>query len=181
MHRDPVSHPSPAEERARYELHENSPEDEGYRRFLAPMVEEAALRLAPGARGLDYGCGPGPALAAMLEERGFPTALYDPHFAPETAVLGREYDFVVCTEAAEHFREPGREFARLAGLLSPGGWLGVMTRWMPAEAEFPDWHYRRDETHLCFYSEETLRRLAAALGLSAEFPRRDLAFLRKPA
>ena len=67
-------------ERAEYELHENDPADAGYRRFLSRLVDPLVQRLPDNAAGLDFGCGPGPALAAMLEEQGFSMSLYDPFY-----------------------------------------------------------------------------------------------------
>ncbi|MBA4731810.1 MAG: 2-polyprenyl-3-methyl-5-hydroxy-6-metoxy-1,4-benzoquinol methylase, partial [Alcanivorax sp.] len=62
--------PARADEKAQYDLHRNEPDDPGYRRFLDQLGAPLCERLSAGARGLDFGCGPGPALARMLEERG---------------------------------------------------------------------------------------------------------------
>ena len=99
-------------------------DDPGYRRFLSKLADPLRGRLAPGAHGLDYGCGPGPALAAMLREAGHEMALYDPVYYPDTAPLQARYDFVTCTEVAEHFHAPAQEFDRMGALLRPGGLAG---------------------------------------------------------
>lgn len=70
-----------------YGTHENDPSDPGYRKFLSRLADPLCVRLPAGARGLDYGCGPGPTLSVMLEERGFSTAVYDPFFAPDITTL----------------------------------------------------------------------------------------------
>src|SRR5690606_29528307 len=57
---DPAQLPDSATELAHYRLHRNDPRDPGYRGFLARLAEPLRARLAPGACGLDYGCGPGP-------------------------------------------------------------------------------------------------------------------------
>ena len=62
-------------ERREYDLHRNEVNDPGYRRFLSRLSEPLLQRLTPGASGLDFGCGPGPALAHMLEEAGCLVAL----------------------------------------------------------------------------------------------------------
>lgn len=174
-------HRLPREAEYRHYLHhENDPADPGYRRFLARLVEPFAARLPPRASGLDYGCGPGPALAAMLREAGHSVALWDPFFQPDPAPLERTYDFVTCTETAEHFHEPAAEFDRLGRLLRPGGWLGVMTCFQTEDARFATWHYRRDPTHVVFYREQTMRHLAASRGWSCEIPAKDVALMRKP-
>ncbi len=129
--------------------------------------------------GLDYGCGPGPALARILEEAGHRVCLYDPFFYPDRSVLDRTYDFVTCTETAEHFHDPAGEFARLDRLLKTGGGLGVMTCFRQPGRDFASWHYRRDPTHVVFYREATFRRLAERFGWQCEFPSRDVFLGRK--
>jgi hypothetical protein len=177
---DPRHFLTPGAEHAQYRLHENDRDDPGYRRYLSKLAEPLIARLKPGAGGLDYGYGPGPALAAMLGEAGHDTALYDPLFAPDRLVLEARYDFVTCTETAEHFHDPWTEFETLASLLNPGGWLGVMTSFQTDDAAFARWHYRLDPTHVVFYREATLRHAAARLGLEIEIPVKDVAVMRKP-
>jgi SAM-dependent methyltransferase len=176
---DPAQCPTPARERAEYLRHRNDPADPGYRAFLARLAAPLLARLAPGAEGLDYGCGPGPALAAMLAEAGHRMSLYDPFFHPDEAALARRYDFVSCTEVAEHFHHPAAEFARLDALLRPGGWLAVMTCFQTDDARFARWHYRRDPTHVVFYREQTFRHLAAHHGWRCEVPAKDVVLLQK--
>ncbi|CAN5687177.1 class I SAM-dependent methyltransferase [soil metagenome] len=157
-------------ERARYEKHRNDPADPGYRAFLGQVVEPLVARLTPGATGLDFGCGPEPALAGMLAERGFPTRTHDPFFAPDPEALAGadRYDFITCTETAEHLFEPGPEFERLARLIRPGGWLAVMTELVPHDVPFASWYYARDPTHVVFYRETSLDWLALRHGWAAE-------------
>lgn len=177
---DAQSHPPAEAEYAHYLRHENDPHDPRYRRFLARLVNPLLARLCAGSRGLDYGCGPGPALAAMLREAGHRMALYDPFFYPDPAPLKHVYEFVTCTETAEHFHRPADEFDRLTGLVRPGGWLAIMTCFQTDDARFRNWHYRKDPTHVVFYRETTLRHVAASRGLSCEVPVKDVALMRKP-
>jgi hypothetical protein len=176
---DPASHLDAAAERAEYDRHENDPADRGYRRFLGRLAGPLLGRLAPGMEGLDYGCGPGPALAAMLEEAGMPMAVYDPIYRPDPGVLGRRYDFVTCTEVVEHFREPARDWGRLAALVGPGGWLGVMTKLVIDRDRFATWHYKGDPTHVAFHSPATFVWLGAHFGWDVERVERDVHLLRK--
>ncbi|MBE0532252.1 MAG: class I SAM-dependent methyltransferase [Rhodospirillales bacterium] len=177
---DPRQHPSPETEHAYYLRHENDPDDPGYRRFLSKLADPLLACLPAGSHGLDYGCGPGPALAAMLREAGHDVALYDPFFHPDPGPLARQYDFVTCTEAAEHFHHPATEFARLAGLVRPGGWLAIMTCFQTEDARFAGWHYRKDPTHVVFYREATMRHLAAGKGWACDIPAKDVALMQKP-
>lgn len=176
---DPAQRPTPSLERAEYLRHRNDLADPGYRAFLGRLAVPLRARLAPGAEGLDYGCGPGPALAAMLAEAGHSVSLYDPFFHPDEAALARRYDFISCTEVVEHFHHPAAEFARLDALLRPGGWLGVMTCFQTDDTRFARWHYRRDPTHVVFYREQTFRHLAGRHGWRCEVPAKDVVLMRK--
>jgi SAM-dependent methyltransferase len=165
---DPRHRPDAASERARYATHRNDPGDAGYRSFLDRLADPLGERLQAGATGLDYGSGPGPTLSVMLEERGHDVALYDPFFADDPAVLLRQYDFITCTEVAEHFFNPRGEFERLARLLRPGGWLGVMTELLHDDIDFATWWYVRDLTHVCFYRPRTMEWIAQRFGWRLE-------------
>ena len=177
---NPVHYPTRDVEHAEYRLHENNLDDARYRQFLARLVTPLLKKLAPGAVGLDYGCGPGPALAASLCEAGHEVALYDPFFVPDPAPLSETYDFITCTEVAEHFHKPASEFGRLRALVRPGGWLAVMTCFQTDDARFAAWHYRKDITHVVFYRETTFRYLAQGWGWTCEVPQKDVALMQRP-
>ncbi|NZA26324.1 class I SAM-dependent methyltransferase [Luteimonas sp. SJ-92] len=176
----PADRPSAAQERAVYDLHRNDPADPGYRAFLERLSAPLIARLRPGMRGLDYGAGPGAALPAMLAAHGFPTAAWDPLYAADARLLRQRYDFIACSETAEHFHDPAAEFARLDGLLRDGGWLGLMTQWRLPERPFASWGYARDPTHVCFYQRRTLQWIAQRQGWSLECPAPHVALFRKP-
>ncbi len=172
--------PELATEHARYLEHNNEVDDPDYREFLARLWVHVRQRVAQGASGLDYGAGPGPALVAMMREDGFEADGYDPIFAPDTELLERTYDFIVCTETAEHMHRPGDEFSRLGGMLRPGGLLGVMTSFADNLDAFENWHYRRDPTHVAFYSAGTMTWIAGHMGCQLELPAKNVAIFRKP-
>lgn len=176
---DPAQRLDPARELERYRLHRNDVNDPAYRAFLRRLSDPLLARLPPGREGLDYGCGPGPALAAMLREAGHRVEIYDPFFAPDAGALERDYDFITCTEVVEHFRQPAEEFDRLDRLLRPGGWLGILTSFLTRDDRFATWHYRRDPTHVVFYRESTFRFLAARRSWRCEFPAPNVALLQK--
>lgn len=175
VHLHPSQRLSRADERARYALHENNGADPDYIGFLRRLADPMIERLHPGARGLDFGCGPAPVLSELLTSAGFPCAAYDPFFAPDQALLENTYDFVACSEVVEHSYDPAHTFATLHALLEPGGLLGVMTRFHPGADAFADWWYRRDPTHVCFYGEATMRWIAGRHASSVDFPRPDVA------
>lgn len=169
-----------AAEHAYYMTHENRVDDPGYRRFLSQLAEPLIERLRPGEEGLDYGAGAAPALALMLTERGFPTLVFDPFFAPDEDGLQRKHDFITCTEVLEHMHHPGAELARLDSLLKPGGRLAVMTELRPDRDRFPEWHYHRDPTHVCFYSVATMHWIANRYQWSAEIIGSRVVMFTKP-
>jgi len=119
---------SAQEEKERYDLHENNPDDPGYRHFLSQLINPLLSKIGPPPLlGLDFGSGPGPTLSVMLEEQGYRIKLYDPFYAPHIETLEQTYDFVTCTETLEHFNDPNKEWDLLIKLVKPGGWLGLMT------------------------------------------------------
>ena len=176
---DPTSRLAQDDEHAHYLHHENEVDDPRYRAFLARLADPLQQVLAAGSRGLDYGCGPGPALAAMLREAGHERSIYDPYFANDTGPLSATYDFITCTEVAEHFDDPATEFQRLDSMLEPNGVLGLMTCFQTTDERFAAWHYRKDPTHVVFYREETFRWIALKFDWNVEFPRKDVALLFK--
>jgi hypothetical protein len=72
----------------------------------------------------------------MFREAGFMMDLYDPYFFPEKSHLDKKYQFITCTEAAEHFYNPYEEFNTIDGLLEIEGWLGVMTNFFDESINF---------------------------------------------
>lgn len=170
----------PEKEHARYLEHQNDLNDAGYRKFLSRLAYPLLEKLAPGMEGLDYGCGPGPALARMLSDKGHGMSVFDPFFFPDHDLLNKTYDFITCTETIEHFHRPAEEFSRLGNMLKPGGWLAVMTCFQTDDSLFSDWHYIRDLTHVVFYREATLRHIAKSLEWPCEIPTKDVALMQKP-
>lgn len=194
---DPDTLLSSTAEKAVYDHHQNSPEDEGYRQFLSQLANPLSARLGKQPlHGLDFGSGPGSALPVLLQEKGYRMAVYDPYYAPDPAVLAQRFDFITCTEAIEHFYQPAREWRLLLGLLKPGGWLGLMTSLTthistkPATnqttdltvnvTDFAQWHYKNDPTHVSFFSHNTFQYLAERDALSLEFIGPKVILLRKP-
>ena len=176
---DPAHWPDPAAERARYEQHRNRPDDPGYRRFLAKLADPLDDRVPRGSSGLDFGCGPGPTLSAIMEERGHRVRDYDPFFVPDEDVFARTYDFVTCSEVIEHVHDPPRVLATLKSLLRPGGMLVIMSGMVDDGADFANWHYVRDPTHVCFYQPDTMTWIAERFGWRMERPSITLMSLKK--
>lgn len=146
------------EEKERYTLHENHINNKGYCTFLQPLTDVVKKEHPPEALGLDYGCGPEPVLAQLLAKAGYDKVnLYDPFFFKNTNSFNFTYDYIVCSEAMEHFHHPYQEFSRLYKLLNPKGNLICKTELMPPKSDFKKWWYKNDPTHVFFYNEQTLK------------------------
>jgi SAM-dependent methyltransferase len=166
-------------ERAEYDKHQNDVDDPGYRRFLSRLAIPVLERLMPASQGLDFGCGPGPALAQMFSEAGHSVALYDVYYEPDERVLQREYDFICATEVVEHLHHPLEVLSRLWDQLLPGGHLGIMTKMVRDQQAFQGWHYKNDPTHVCFFSRDTWRWWAIESGAKLEFFGDDVVLFEK--
>lgn len=173
----PEDRPFPLQEVLRYLEHRNDGDDSRYVAFLRRLADPVCAAVPVGARGLDFGCGPEPVLARLLTASGRPTSSYDPLFLPEDAVLHDHYDFVTCCEVVEHAHEPGALFKRLRALLRPEGTLAIMTRFYGVDAPFERWWYRRDPTHVCFFSVDTMGWIARQLRFRLHVPAPHVAIL----
>jgi hypothetical protein len=175
----PEQYVSPQEEKTEYDLHENSPDDPGYRRFLSRLFEPMQACILPGSHGLDFGSGPGPTLSLMFTEAGHTMAIYDPFYAPAPEVLQTQYDFITATEVVEHLHHPKRELDRLWSCLKPGGTLGIMTKLVLNQEAFERWHYKNDLTHVCFFSRTCFGWLSAEWQAELIFAAPDVILLGK--
>ena len=103
----------------------------------------------------------------------------DPFFFPDKNSLKKTYDFIVCSEAAEHFHQPAKEFKKFNRLLNENGWIGIMTNFQTENARFKNWHYRRDPTHVVFYRKETFEVIGKQFRWTAYFPSRNVVIFQK--
>lgn len=161
----PKFHVSREREKARYEEHNNDPNDAGYRAFLERIIDPIMKSFKPPARGLDFGCGPTTLVADILKESGFEMEVYDPFYAPQKSVLENKFDFIVTTEVVEHLSQPLTVFKKLLSMLNPGGMIAVMTRLHDDSIDFKGWHYKNDPTHISFFSVRTFDWLSRELGI----------------
>ena len=156
----PDAHLDEDEEKERYDLHTNSPDDLNYRKFLSKMLDPVCERVPKGSFGLDFGSGPGPTLSKMFEENGYVMRIYDHFYARDDDTLAQKYDFITSTEVVEHLYAPSAVINKLMGMLKPKGLLALLTQPYPSPEEFSSWYYKNDPTHVCFYSPTTMRWLA---------------------
>lgn len=162
-------HLNNADEKSRYDLHQNNPDDVGYRQFLSTVFDPVEKHLTPNAKGLDFGCGPGPTLSVMFEEQGYKVDLFDKFYANDRSIFNNTYDFITATEVAEHLDNPGDELTKLFNMLSAGGVLAIMTKILDDQIEFKSWYYKNDPTHICFFSQNTMHHLAKTWGARVQF------------
>ena len=165
---------SEAEERKRYRLHDCSMNDPGYVAIFEEFIDQAIKPfIQPGntRMALDFGSGPdpNPVLPALLSRLGFRTVHYDKFFHPDSQWLSQpsQYHLITMTEVVEHLRQPQQQIPQLMRLLCPDGILALMTRFHPVRRPvksetdaFLNWWYRRDPTHISFFSPESIAHLA---------------------
>ncbi len=173
-------HLSELEEKAEYDKHQNHFDDPGYRGFLARMAGPIIETVAAGSKGLEFGCGPGPVLAQMLEQAGYEMTVYDKFYADDREALQQSYDFVTTTEVVEHLRNPHEIFVRLWALIKPGGTLGVMTKRVSTADAFSRWHYKNDQTHIVFFHSKTFQWLSQQWCASLSYCGADVVLFKKP-
>ena len=164
---DKQFHPAPTDEKKRYEEHNNDLSNQGYVDFLYQVIDPALPYLHEEMHLLDYGSGPNPVLSQLLKQQGFCCDNYDPFFCK--VPLTKRYDGIFCVETMEHFFEPHQEMDRLIALLTPGGFLFVMTLLWTDVKRFANWFYRRDLTHVCFYHARTFDFIAKNYGFTIKY------------
>lgn len=159
----PQYFPDSNTETERYLNHQNNIENEGYCNFLMRVILPIQEKLK-GKDCLDFGCGHTPVLSVLAEKEGAKRCYnYDPYFFPN--LPEQSFDIVFCTEAAEHFFEPMLSWELMVAKTKPMGLLALMTELQPPIELFANWYYARDNTHVAFYSEKTIRFLCKHFGL----------------
>ena len=175
----PVFYLTADEEKSRYDTHQNSPDDFGYRKFLSRMFIPLKDRIKSDSVGLDFGSGPGPTLSVMFQEAGYKMNIYDIFYANDKAIMNQKYDFITCTEVVEHLHNPMQEFKLFWDILKVNGYLGIMTKLTLDIRAFQKWHYIRDLTHVCFFSKQTFIWLGEYLDAQVTFLGKDIVLFNK--
>lgn len=164
---NPANYLTKKEEKNRYLEHNNDVEDPGYQEFVEPIVSLVSQKFSQKSQGLDFGAGTGPVAARLLQQKGYAVQLYDPFFWNNPKALNRKYNFIICCEVIEHFHFPLKEFKLLKSLLKPGGSLICMTDLYSEEIDFKKWYYKDDPTHVFFYHQNTLTKIASLIKFSS--------------
>lgn len=156
------------EEKLRYSNHNNTIEDKGYVDYLNRFLDGTVIPfVGEGKKGLDFGSGPSPVLAQLLEKKlNYNMDIYDYYFSPEKVYIAKKYDLVTSTEVIEHLSDPLLYFELFSKLLKPKGVLAIMTQFHSNdEVSFLKWPYIRDKSHVSFYTPKTMEYIGRTVGL----------------
>ncbi|WP_423190254.1 class I SAM-dependent methyltransferase [Alkalibacterium sp. f15] len=166
--KNPAFYLSSEKEFEQYEHHENSIEDTRYVAFFEKYLQAAVLPfVSDGKKAFDFGSGPSPVLAQILErDYDYHVTIYDLFYAPEKTYENQLYDVITTTEVMEHIPDPIETFKELKTLMKADAILVVMTLFHPKDDnKLWGWHYIRDFTHISFFTPEAMQILADKIGL----------------
>jgi len=156
-----------AREIAQYENHNNNFESKGYVKMFEDFLDyfwEGMDKHDKNA--LDFGSGPGPVLAQILKNRDLHVDIYDKFYQPIKIYEDKKYSLITSTEVFEHLQNPLEILALFKNHLKKGGIIAIMTLFHDNNKEnFLKWWYRRDPTHILFYTPKTFEVLAKMCGL----------------
>ena len=153
------------EEVDRYLEHDNTLNNEGYVKMFNEKIKTIQEVCSEINTVLDYGCGYEPVLKKLLNQKGYKADGYDLNFFPREG-LRKNYDLIISTETFEHIKTPCEELSFLASKISRKGYLAIMTRFYPLRDKvlclesFSKWYYKRDPTHIAFYTQKTFSWIA---------------------
>jgi len=154
-------------EQKHYEKHNNGFESQGYVAMFEDFIAKAVVPYEDSIkRALDFGCGRGPVLAELLSRRGMEVDKYDLYFYPEKVYKDKQYDLIVSTEVFEHLQDPIKILELFFKHTATNGYIILMTKFPPDEDDvFINWWYRRDITHIAFFTPRSFEIMAEELGL----------------
>jgi SAM-dependent methyltransferase len=156
--KDPSHFPTVSREKAQYDHHNNSLDNEGYVQMFETFIGFALQEAIPKT-ALDFGSGPTPVLAALLSRRTIQTDHFDPIYAP--TLPDHTYDLITSTEVFEHLHDPHTTLKQIIQRLNKEGYLAIMTQFHPNNRDqFLKWWYRRDPTHVLFFRPKTFATIA---------------------
>jgi len=162
----PKDYLTPEAEKTHYLHHNNDPEDIRYQAFVSPVTNAILRDFAPHHRGLDFGSGTGSPILKVLTDNNYEVVQYDLYFHDNRQLLQRQYDYIACSETAEHFKQPYAEFKQLYNLLKPNGKLYIMTDRFEESRDFSTWFYKTDPTHVFLYHEKAFEWIGQEFGFS---------------
>jgi len=155
------------EEKKKYDQHNNSLANEGYVQMFEDFIELTVVPyLSTLQTALDFGSGPEPVLSVLLEHRGLEVDIYDLYYAPQKVYEAKKYDLITSTEVFEHLAKPLEVLKLLVEHLNDDGYIALMTKFPPKDdGDFLNWWYRRDPTHISFFTPQSFEIMAKKVGL----------------
>ncbi len=155
-------------EKQQYDQHNNSFENEGYvamfETFLDFFWNEFTCK---DISCLDFGSGPVAVLSSLMQKRGAHVDYYYKFYQPKRVFEEKCYDLITSTEVFEHLDNPLETLNLLTQHLKPKGYIALMTLFHDNSMEnFWKWWYRRDPTHITFYTLKTMAILGNTCGLN---------------
>jgi len=162
---DSVYYLSLIDEKKAYGNHHNSLENEGYVQMFENFLDFFWEEITCNKKCLDFGSGPTPVLSELLMRRGAQVTCYDKFYHPDTSFEQHRYDFITSTEVFEHLSDPLSILSLFHRILTPNGIVALMTLFHQNSAShFEGWWYKRDHTHITFYTPKTIAMMAEKCG-----------------
>ena len=154
-------------QKLRYDLHQNSAEDMGYRAYFQKFIDFELSSM--GERdypksGLDFGSGRSSLLADMMSDIGITTLPYDPVYRADEKLLDARYDIVTSVEVFEHLTDPISSLKQIISMVSSGGLIAIRTEFHHGVDGHAKWYYPKDPTHILFYTPKTFEKLSEIFG-----------------
>ncbi len=152
------------EEKKRYALHDNTPDNIEYVHYLKNVAEELHRIPLTSPKVLDYGSGPEKVLTDILLKKGVDCTAFDPLYDIVFEIENNIFDIVILCEVVEHMRDIRKEAALIKTILKPQGYVMIRTELFREGVDFVNWWYLRDPTHINFFSKASMQRFGEKLG-----------------
>ena len=160
-------------EKTEYDRHENTMDNNGYVNSFRELIDKYIIEFTGDLKGkkiLDFGCGPNPVLSEILKKYEADVVHYDPYFFKDISFKSEQFDIVVSTEVFEHLSNPYNELKLIKDLLKKDSFLIIKTQFHNMkDDDFLTWWYRRDPTHIIFYTSKTFEYMAKKTGFVIMF------------
>jgi len=165
------------QERKRYDLHDNTIVNKGYKEFLEKVATVITDRFPADCTVMDFGSGANAVLGTILDKKGYCCESYDPLFNIQCSNAAILYDVIVVCEVIEHLRFPKDDLEFIKKRLKPHGTVIIRTQLYPDAEKFQNWWYIQDLTHINFFSPKTIDFVASQLNRTVALTREKDIFL----
>jgi len=156
---------STSKEKNQYDQHNNNLENEGYVKMFNDFLD-FTIGNSHIKNTLDFGSGPTPVLAELLKRRGLNVEYFDKFYQPKKVYENKKYDLITSTEVFEHIENPKETLNLLSNHLNTNGIISIMTLFHTnKQDDFLKWWYRRDPTHITFFTPKSIETMAKKCGL----------------